>query len=213
MSDRIRVVLVDDDQAELDCLAAQLAQCEKIQCVGQFSSYEDAEPQLANLGPDVVLLDLNLVGGISGIDALKGIKKKWPLMKVVILSNSESEKDILSALGAGTDGYLVKFGTSRQELVAQVFLAHAGKNPLAHQVARVVLLWHRKREELLPRLSPMERHVLHLLERGKGHKQICEDLKISESTLRTHIRRICHKTEAQSPAEAAYRLKIPLLAA
>lgn len=175
--------------------------------VGEADSAEGAVAQAEQLTPDLVLLDV-LMPGLSGLDVVEKITAVSPGSSVVLLTGSESEADLLTALKAGARGYIVK-DTPFPTLVESIRAVADGGATLSPQMAGKLfdvcrqLLRH---QELLqarrPTLTGRELEVLQLVARGMTSREIGLDLFISENTVKNHIRNILDKLGLHSRNEA-----------
>jgi two-component system NarL family response regulator len=175
--------------------------------VGEADSAESAVAESEALQPDLVLLDV-LMPGLSGLEVVEKITAVAPESQVVLLTGSESEEDLLTALKAGARGYLVK-DTPFPDLVAAIKSVAAGGAALSPLMAGKLfdvcrqLLRH---QELLqarkPTLTGRELEVLQFVARGHTSREIGEVLFISENTVKNHIRNILDKLGLHSRNEA-----------
>jgi len=202
-SSRIRVAAVDDDSAFLQWLQAGMKITAGLKWVCGFETNEQAIAALPRLHTDVLLLDIGLPG-LDGIDACKKLKRRWPLLRIMILSGMDLPVKILAAFEAGADGYMLKHRTNRQQLEQAIEKVHCGGNPISPQVAEALIAFVRGRVLLLDRLSPTEKKILEVVRRGGSYKVAASNLKISINTLKSHVKRILIKTGAGNMAEAAY---------
>ncbi len=175
--------------------------------VGEAGHAEAAVGQAEHLQPDLVLLDV-LMPGLSGLDVVEKIMAVSPGSKVILLTGSESEEDLLTALRTGARGYIVK-DTPFENLVEAIKAVSRGGAALSPQMAGKLfdvcrqLLRH---QELLqarkPTLTGREIEVLQFVARGMTSRQIGRDLYISENTVKNHIRNILDKLGLHSRNEA-----------
>lgn len=197
----IRVAIVEDHDDFREGIFHVLQATEGFRCVGKYSSLEEAVPNLP--AADVILLDINLPGK-SGIDGIASIKEKHPACQVVMLTVYEDDGTIMSAIGAGADGYLLK-KTPPARLLQAIEEAAAGGMPMTPFVARqaITLFKH-----ILPQapsssnLTPREQEVLAFLAQGLSYGKVGENLFISIDTVRNHVRNIYAKLHVNSKAEA-----------
>jgi len=175
--------------------------------VGEAETAEGAVAKAESLQPDLVLLDV-LMPGLSGLEVVEKIAAVAPSTSVVLLTGSESEEDLLTALKAGARGYVVK-DTAFPELVDSIAAVAAGGAALSpimagklFDVCRQLL----RHQELLqarkPTLTGREIEVLQLVARGMTSREIGEELFISENTVKNHIRNILDKLGLHSRNEA-----------
>ena len=175
--------------------------------VGEADNAEGAVAQAESLQPDLVLLDV-LMPGLSGLEVVEKIAAVAPGTRVVLLTTSESEEDMLFALKAGARGYVVK-DTAFPKLVDSISAVSDGGAALSpimagklFDVCRQLL----RHQELLqarkPTLTGREIEVLQLVARGMTSREIGDDLYISENTVKNHIRNILDKLGLHSRNEA-----------
>ena len=197
------VVIVEDDLQLQQHLIEILRVADDIVFLGAVSSAEEAEKKIPSLYPDVVLMDINLPGK-SGIDCIRGLKKRLPGLEVVMLTAYEEEDKIFRALKEGASGYLLKTSNSNDilEAIRDVF---AGEAPFSGPIARKMAMYFREEREIEDEreaLSPRETEVLRLLAAGYIHKEVADELGVTLATVRTYVKRICFKLHVRSKVEA-----------
>lgn len=206
-NDSIHVVVVDDHQLFRTGLQ-ELLEGEGLDVVGAAADGESALELVADRAPDVVLMDLDLPG-LSGVETTRLIAKSSPLTRVLVLTISADEENIVDAIAAGACGYLLK-GTSLESLVAGIKAAVAGESVVSPAIAGK--LFERVRiEETSPpaeqvalrQLSERELEILKLVASGKRNAQIAEELLISPHTVRNHVANIFAKLQVHSRLEVA----------
>jgi two-component system NarL family response regulator len=175
--------------------------------VGEADNADRAVARAEELQPDLVLLDV-LMPGLSGLDVVEKITAVSPGSSVVLLTGSESEEDLLTALRGGARGYIVK-DMPFPQLVDSIQAVAAGGAALSPKMAGKLvdvcrqLLRH---QELLqarkPTLTGREIEVLQLVARGQTSREIGDGLYISENTVKNHIRNILDKLGLHSRNEA-----------
>lgn len=217
MTKTINVMLVEDNAEYRDVVKLALEGVEDIELVSQFGTAEIAirtlnESSSEATQPELILLDLRLPG-LDGLSAIPLFRKSAPAAKIVILTQSNQEKDVLRAISAGASGYLLKSLTLEQ-LVSGIRTVSDGGATLDSGVAKFILST--LQEKLPPNerdglLSARELQVLTLLAEGLVKKQIAKELEIGYSTVDTHVGRIYIKlgvTNAPSAVNKAHRLKL-----
>lgn len=202
----IRVVLVDDHDLLRAGVRAILEQDPLFEVVGETGDGQDAIRLVTRLRPDVVLMDVNLPGGIGGLDATEAIVKDCPDAKVIILTQYENREYIRRALRIGARGYLLKRSVAEQ-LKEAIRCVHAGQRYLHPSVAdELVDLVTTGRsiedaEDDYDRLTPREKQVFTLLAEGKTSRDISKYLTISLKTAMTHRTHIMEKLNMHTRSE------------
>ncbi len=208
----IRVFLVDDQTMIRAGFRSLLGRDPRFTVLGDMGDPREAIAVIAELKPDVVLLDISMPG-LSGIDALPLIRKGHPRVKVVMLTHHEGETFVEQALRAGADGYLSK-DSDPVELVLALQSVHQGKMYLSPRVAGTVLQRNRASglaaatgaqmlQGKLESLTPREREVFQLLALGKCNKEIARTLAITLGTTKKHRENLQRKLDCHSAAEMA----------
>jgi len=200
----IKVAIVEDNAQFRNTLGKVLNRADGIECIGQYSTAEEALEEIPKNPPDVVLMDINLPG-MNGVECVEKIKKLLPATQIVMLTVYEDTESIFNALKAGATGYLLK-RTSREELLEAIRDVYKGGSPMTTHIARKVVQSFQRLESFVSTpsetLSPREQEVLELLAKGFIYKEIADKLGISFETVRTHIRRIYEKLQVKSRTEA-----------
>ncbi len=200
--ERIRVLLVDDHQLFRRGVASLLAGREDIEVVGEASNGAEAVERARELMPDVILMDIKMPE-LDGLAATKQLKTEMPYVRIMMLTVSETDEDLFEAIKAGASGYLLK-NVDPDYLIACVQQVQRGEVPLAPTMAAKIL-----RELTAPSepstqaLTGRERQVLELLANGMANKEIAFALKISENTVKNHLRNILEKLHLQNRVQAA----------
>lgn len=217
MEESIKLMLVEDSHEYRHVIQFAFQDDPTMDLVGVFGTAELALRSLENEAtrtvPDVMLLDLNLPG-ISGIEALPDLVRLSPESKVLVLTQSESEADVLAAIKQGAAGYLLK-SSSIQELRAGIEAIVKGGASVDPRMARYILNTFRK----VPAesgegstLSEREMEILSLIGQGLARKEIAERLEISHKTVANHIAHIFDKLNVpNSPAAISKAHRMGLL--
>ena len=207
MTDVIRVVVVDDHPLLREGVARSLNEATGFAVVGQGGSADDAVRLTAQLRPDIVLLDLSMPGG--GLNAARRIGEAAPDVKIVVLTVSEADDDIMEALRAGAKGYVLK-GVGSATLVEILAGAARGESYVSPSLAARLLTEMRAQpgpraaaEDPLSRLSEREEEILGLVAKGLSNKEIGRHLDLQEKTVKHHMTRILSKLQVRNRTEAA----------
>lgn len=198
-----RVVVVEDDSAIRTILTSWIAQAEGFTCAGEFCDAETAIAKMAELKPNVALVDINLPG-LTGIECIRQLKPLLPATQFVIVTIYDQTEYIFSALAAGATGYLLK-RTPRDELIAALREVREGGSPMSSNIARKVVQSFQQKPagmKATEELSKRENEVLVLLAQGYLCKEIADQVGVSFSTVKTYIRRIYEKLHVHSRAQA-----------
>ena len=179
-----------------------------VQIVGEAATGENAVRIVRELAPDVVVMDLNMPG-IGGVDATRHITSIAPLTRVVMLTISDQDSDVMDAILAGACGYLLK-DSSIQELIAGIESAARGESLISPNIAAKVLQRVRATSTqpeiastIRAELSDREIEVLKLIANGKDNAVIAAELHISPKTVKNHISNILMKLQIDNRIQAA----------
>jgi DNA-binding NarL/FixJ family response regulator len=203
----VRVLLVDDHDLFRTGLKTLLDE-HGVEVVGEASDGQTAIDLVKEHAPDVVLMDLEMPGK-RGVEATREIVAAAPLTRVVVLTISDQDSDVMDAVVAGACGYLLK-DASIQELLRGIQAASVGESLISPSIAAKVLQRLRATtpdaeaaETLLAQLSDREIQVLKLIANGKDNAQIAGELFISPKTVKNHISNILLKLSIQNRIQAA----------
>jgi DNA-binding NarL/FixJ family response regulator len=204
----LRVVVVDDHPMLRQGLVALLGAIDRVEVVGEAGTGEEAQGVVAEVVPDVVLMDLNLPG-MSGTEATAGITAQHSGVAVLALTMLEDQANIVAAIRAGARGYLLKEATP-EEIVRALDAVANGQAVFGGAAATRVLtaLAADEREtQPLPELTDREREVLGLLARGLTNAAIAQRLYVSDKTVRNHVSNIFTKLGVNERAAAVARAR------
>ncbi len=208
----IKVLLADDQAILADGIRSVLSSSGELEVVGIASNGAEAVELAERERPDVILMDIRMPG-MNGVIATQEIKRRFPEMKVVVLTTFDDSEYILSAIEGGASGYLLK-DTSAAALIDAIKNAHAGDTILpakiAKRIADAARMVTSDREYKLKRkfgLSDREVEIALMICEGFTNKQIASALKLSDGTARNYISAIYEKLGAASRTEAAEVMK------
>lgn len=203
MAKPVKLLLADDHVLFRWGLVRLLNEQPDFTVVGEAGDGRTAIHLGQQLQPDVILMDVHMPGG-GGIEAVRALKQTCRA-RILMLTISDKDDDLLGALAAGADGYLLKTAEPDQ-LCRAIRQAAAGQGALSPEVtSRVIRAAAVQGQGQATSLSPRESEVLAQLARGATTAEIAATLVISENTVKTHVKRILDKLEASNRAEAVAR--------
>lgn len=203
----IAIAIVEDQRDMRESLVEWLGNAPGLRCVGAHATAPEALRNIPGENPDVVLMDINLPG-MNGIQCVAKLKELLPKIQILMLTTYDEGDLIFDSLRAGANGYLLK-NMEREELIAAVQEVHSGGAPMSLQIARKVINYFHTVKRAAPeveQLTGREQDILRLLARGYMYKEIADHLKISMSTVRTHISAVYEKLHVHSRTEAVMKL-------
>jgi two-component system nitrate/nitrite response regulator NarL len=205
MSEKLKVVLVDDQGLCRRGLGELLANCYDFTVLGAVGSIEELRPLLAKK-PDLLIVDLRMKP-LDGISLLQLLRSEGVLTPAVMLTMSDSETDLTNAIRAGVRGYLLK-DMAPDDVVDAIRRVAAGELVVAPTMTMKMIDMLRGEQPEEPKnslklLTEREREILQLLSRGESNKAIAQTLKISYDTVKQHVRHILNKLNLSSRVKAA----------
>ncbi len=205
---KIKVLVAEDHTIVRKGLCALLDAESDIEVVGEAENGREAIAMVEALSPHVVLMDITMPE-LNGMDATRQLKKKYPEVKILILSMHTSEEYIFETLRAGASGYLVK-RSATTDLIQAIHVAHRGDSYLSPDISNKVISYYVKQKEVgeedagepegLGKLSGREREVLQLIAEGHANRDIAEQLFISPKTVEAHRSNIQRKLKISGTA-------------
>ncbi|MFL5972893.1 MAG: response regulator [Gaiellaceae bacterium] len=202
----LRVMLVDDHDLFRTGLRNLLEE-QGVHIVAEAADGNLALQLVRELAPDVVVMDLNMPG-MNGIEATREITRLAPLTRVLVLTISDQDGDVMDAILAGACGYLMK-DSSIQDLMQGIRAASVGESLISPHIASKVLQRIRAASVeaggavARPELSERETEVLRLIANGKDNAEIAQELHISPKTVKNHISNILMKLQIENRIQAA----------
>lgn len=195
-SQPIRILVADDHALIREGIAVLVGTQPDMNLVAEASNGSEAIQQFRTHRPDITLMDLQMPE-MSGFDAIVAIRGEFPDAKIVVLTTYKGDVQILRALKAGAQGYLLK-STFHKELVETIRAVHAGRKALSPE-ASYELAEHATDDAL----TPAEISVLRLIAAGNANKQIADQLSITEETVKSRVKSILSKLGANDRTHAA----------
>lgn len=198
----IKILVVDHHAVVRQGVSAVLDAQSDFKVVGQAESTEEALRHMEQCDPDIVVLDIDLTGPVSDLDAIHVLRRQYPEITIVVLTNLSDERDVQKALRAGVTSYLLKT-TSLEDVARALRDAYRGIPTLSPEVTQLVI-----RELLSPirrggNLTSREHEVLALIAQGSNNHEIARDLNISLSTVQFHVSNVLQKLQVRNRIEAA----------
>ncbi|MEH2128212.1 response regulator transcription factor [Nostoc sp.] len=197
----IRVITVDDHEILRGGIKFLLLAFDDIELVGEARNGDEAVYLCEQLQPDVVLMDLMMVG-MNGAETTRAIRKKSPEIQVLILTSFLENDLVKQAMQAGAIGYLLK-GISIDELADAIRAAAIGRSMLTQEVIQALLQPSKPSSQSVYELSKRQGEVLALLALGLSNDAIAQQMKLSPSTIRHHVSQVLNKLGVTNRTEAA----------
>jgi DNA-binding NarL/FixJ family response regulator len=191
----IRVLSVDDHPLLRGGIAALIGNQTDMEVVAEACNGREALEQFRKHRPEVTLMDLQMPE-MSGIDAISAIRAEFPEARIVILTTHAGDVQVSRALKAGARAYLLK-GSLRNELLETIRAVHAGQRRVSSEVAAEIA-----EHSTDDALTPREVDVLRLVAKGNANKEIAAQLSLTEETVKSHIRNILSKLQANDRTHA-----------
>lgn len=207
----IKVMIVDDQALIREGLNMMLSLYENIEIVAEAYNGQEAIEKLEIKQADVVLMDIRMPV-MDGVEATKIIKKRYPNVKILILTTFNEDEYIFQGLNYGADGYILK-DVSSKELVKGIETVYEGNVLLQPEVATRVVsamknnVIYKSDDVVLKELTPREREIAYLVSEGRTNKEISETLYITEGTVKNHITKILNKLEIRDRTQLALIIK------
>jgi two-component system nitrate/nitrite response regulator NarL len=205
MTDLIRTLIIDDHPLFRRGVRQLLALEARFEVVGEAAGGQEGIEQAKLHDPDLILLDLNMKG-IDGLETLRTMRDLGIDARIILLTVSNSPDDLMAAIRAGSDGYILK-DNDPEEILRMIASAMEGKNPISPELAS--LLAGALRGEAVAEqrtqtsLTERESAILKYLATGMSNKLIARELDIMESTVKVHVRNLLKKLHFRSRVEAA----------
>ncbi len=206
MTEAVRIVVVDDHPLFREGVAGILQSDADLEVVAQGASADEAVKLAGEHMPDLMLLDIDMPG--NGLEAARSITEAYPVIRVIMLTVSEAEENLLAAMKAGAKAYILK-GVAGRELLRVVRLVLTGESYVPPALAASLLSdlgksgAQKRTADLRDELTPREIEILELLARGMSNKEIGEKLFLSEKTVKHYVTNILQKLQVHNRVEAA----------
>ena len=196
MSEKIRLIVIDDQAVVRQGFVALINTVADMEVIAEGINGEQAIELYRQHNPDVMLIDLRMPV-IGGVEAITTIRREFPEARLIVLTTYDGDEDIYRSLQAGAKGYLLK-DMFFEELETAIRSVHAGSRRIPAVIA----------ERLAERmagsiLTTRELEVLELIVKGRSNKEIGNELKISEATVKSHVNNVLSKLGVTDRTQAA----------
>lgn len=211
----IKLMLVDDHAVLRDGLRNILEMEDDLKVIGEAETGEEALQKIVELQPDLIIMDINLPNR-NGVEVTGIIKKRFPDIKILILTMHNHDEFFMSAVREGADGYLLK-DTPSDQVVEAVRTVAKGESVIHPSMTRKLLTLHHQKESDQEdnSLTEREKEVLLCLVEGMSNKEIANKLFISDKTVKVHVSKIFKKLNAKSRTQvvihAIQKQLVPIL--
>ena len=204
--DKPATIMMVDDHPLLRKGLNQLIEFEDdLEVIGEASSGKEAIEMAVQLEPDLITLDLNMQG-MDGLETLKHLRDKGVDSRIIMLTVSDNDEDVVEAVRSGADGYLLK-DMDPEDIVDKLREAALGKMVMSAKLTEVLATALRKHERAgsraLASLTSRELEILKLIDKGMSNKLIARELDISDGTVKVHVKHFLKKLNLRSRVEAA----------
>lgn len=202
----IRTIIYEDNASLRGALAALIGGTEGFELCGAFESCDRVVEDAGALHPDVVLMDIDLLGTMNGIEGVARLKNAFPHIEALMLTIFDDDERVMNAILAGANGYLLK-KTPPAKILEAIKETLEGGAPMSPPIARRALqlfsVTQKKPHQLeLDTLTEREMAVLRTLAKGFSYKMVAAELQISIETVRSHVKRVYEKLHVHSVSEA-----------
>lgn len=213
MSEKIRVMLVDDQELFREGMVILIDAIEDLVVAGKAGNGEEAVELYAELRPDVVLMDVQMPE-MNGVEATRRILAQDPEAKILILTTFDNDEYVFEGMRAGAVGYILK-AMSRDELGRAVRVAHQGNvwievsvaRKLVSALTRVPPASTEDASSLIEPLSEREREILQLMARGSRNREIAATLHLAEGTVKNYVSSLMRKMYVEDRVQVVMRAK------
>lgn len=206
MSTQAATIMMVDDHPLLRKGLKQLIDMEDdLEAIGEASNGKDAIEMAQQLDPDLILLDLNMQG-MDGIETLQGLRAVGVSSRIIMLTVSDNDEDVLAAITNGADGYLLK-DMDPEEIIDKVRQGALGQMVISDRLTKILATAIRKPQKnnvsLISTLTSREHEILKCIAKGLSNKLIARELDISDGTVKVHVKHLLKKLNLRSRVEAA----------
>jgi len=205
--DPLRVLIADDHPLFRSGMHALLTSTPVVEVAGEATNGDEAIDLAATLQPDVILMDLQMPGGIGGIEATRRILDASPHIRILVVTMFEDDDSVFAALRAGARGYILK-GANPVEMVRAITAVGSGEAIFSPAIAQRLIDFFAAPQPaitpapLFPGLTDREREILNLIVQGYSNPEIADRLVLSLKTVRNHVSNIFSKLQVADRSQA-----------
>lgn len=192
----IRILIADDHPMIRVALESMINNEPNMIVVGSAIDGPQAVKLFQKHQPDVVLMDINMPGGMNGLEAMHAIRITNPQARFIVLTNYDTDEDIRLGLEAGAMSYLLK-DAPQEKLIETIRAVHSGQKLISQTLEKKLA-----RSKADPPLSPREHEILRHIMEGKSNKAISRQLHIAETTVKSHVKNILIKLSVRDRTQA-----------
>ena len=202
---KIKVLLVEDHTIVRKGIIALLEKDFAIEIIGEAENGMDAVKKAEELAPDIMVLDISLPL-LNGLEVTRQVSKRFPQIKILILSMHDTEEFVFELLNAGAQGYVIK-KAAPQELISAIDIVYHGKSYFSPAISKIILSRLQRNPDsvsdsnLQELLTEREREVLQLVAEGRSNREIADLLHISIKTIESHRSNIMDKLDLHNVAD------------
>src|SRR5258706_3707406 len=202
----IKIIIIEDQEEIRKGYEFLINTSNDFSCIG-YANAEDAIDNVFFDKPEIILMDVNLPG-ISGIEATKLLKEKFPKVHIIIFTVYENNENVFQALEAGASGYILK-QTKPAQLIEAIKEVYNGGGPMSSPIAKKGVATFSKKNIVYheEELTERENEILKLLSAGYRNKEVSEKLFISLSTVKSHVYNIYQKLHVTTRVEALNKIR------
>ena len=209
MGERIRVVIADDHPLFREGLRGTLSDFADCEVVAECANADEALDAVCEHLPDIVLLDISMPGG--GIEAARRIAAACPVVRIIMLTVSDNERDVKDALEVGASGYILK-GIAGEDFATVVKSIHEGELYVPPGLAARMLIDNKNRKgpeqsDQFSLLSEREEQVLMQVAQGLNNREIAQTLALNENTVKRYMTNLMRKLQVRNRVEAAIKAR------
>lgn len=196
----IRIGIIEDQELVVDGLKSLIASNPDFCLIHEASTVEGYLDHAHKDPPDIILLDIGLPGGMSGIEGIRPLKHAFPMADVIMLTTFDDADRVFKALCAGATAYLTK-RTPFTRIAEAITVVHHGGSYMSPAIARKVVEHFAPKKETLATLTPRQAQIADALVEGLSYKMIADRLTVSTETVKDHIKKMYQKLQINSKGE------------